>query len=396
MVLAALKRTFFAMDCVVLRRNGGSGHAALAKWEFDPPGTRDCPLGQSHFGAPQKRIFLHVFHSHAPDGAFLPGFLPPSLSVTEPTRMDPGRQGLTTKRQSTGGRRKDMLRIHVAIATVGRAGLARQTIDLLGGQSRQPDGVLVVGASEADLEGLGHSALQPELALAERGLCRQRNRALDLLDGRTDVVIFFDDDFVPSPDYLASVERLFLAHPDIAGITGNLVGDGVRHGGYGIAQAQAMIAAQTLLLDPAIIPREALYGCNMALRMAHVGSLRFDEALPLYGWQEDIDFTMRLSRRGRLVSTGLVSGVHLGVKGGRTSGRRLGYSQVANIVYLRRKGTMPVALGRKLLWRNVAANLLLALFPEPHVDRLGRLRGNLLAFLDLVRGQIDPRKIESM
>ena len=289
-----------------------------------------------------------------------------------------------------------MLRIHVAIATVGRASLARQTIDLLAGQSRQPDGLIVVGAADADLAGIAQSPLAPELALAARGLCRQRNRALDLLSGRADVVIFFDDDFVPAPDYLAAVERLFLAHPDVAGITGNLVGAGVRHGGYGIAQAQAMIAAQTLLLDPAIIPREALYGCNMALRMAHVGNLRFDEALPLYGWQEDIDFTMRLSRHGRLVSTGLVSGVHLGVMGGRTSGRRLGYSQVANIVYLRRKGTMPGPLGRKLLWQNVLANLLRAPFPEPHVDRWGRLRGNALALADLWRGRIDPRKIESM
>ncbi|PTR12146.1 MULTISPECIES: glycosyltransferase family 2 protein [unclassified Novosphingobium] len=289
-----------------------------------------------------------------------------------------------------------MLRIHVAIATVGRASLARQTIDLLAGQSRQPDGVIVVGAAPTDLAGIADSPLTPELAVAERGLCRQRNHALDLLAGRADVVIFFDDDFVAAPDYLAAVERLFLAHPDVAGITGNLVGDGVRHGGYSIAQAQAMIAAHTLLLDPAIIPREALYGCNMALRMAHVGNLRFDEALPLYGWQEDIDFTMRLSRHGRLVSTGLVSGVHLGVKGGRTSGRRLGYSQVANIVYLRRKGTMPGPLGRKLLWRNVLANLLRAPFPEPHVDRWGRLRGNALALADLWRGRIDPRKIESM
>jgi hypothetical protein len=32
-------------------------------------------------------------------------------------------------------------------------------------------------------------------------------------------------------------------------------------------------------------------------------------------------------------------------EGGRTSGRRLGYSQVANIIYLRRKGTMPAPLG---------------------------------------------------
>lgn len=289
-----------------------------------------------------------------------------------------------------------MLRIHVVIATVGRAELARQTIDLLHGQSRQPDGVLAVGACEQDLAGLADSPVQPELLLAPRGLCRQRNHALDRLVGRADVVVFFDDDFVPAPDYLAAVERLMIAFPDIAGITGNLVGDGVLHGGYGIAQAQAMIAAHTLLLDPAIIAREALYGCNMALRMAQVGAIRFDEALPLYGWQEDVDFTTRLAQRGRLISTGLVSGVHLGVKSGRTSGRRLGYSQVANIVYLLRKGTMPRALARRLLWRNVLANLLRAMMPEPHIDRMGRLRGNATAFLDLLLGRLDPRRIESL
>lgn len=289
-----------------------------------------------------------------------------------------------------------MLRIYVAVATVGRADLARQTIYLLAGQSRPPDGVVVVGATPEDVEGIAKGAMAPRCELAPRGLCRQRNRALDLLSSEADVIVFFDDDFVAAPDYLAAVERLFLAHPDVAGITGNLAGDGVRHGGYGIAQAQALIAARTLQLDPAIVPREALYGCNMALRMAHIRELRFDEALPLYGWQEDIDFTMRLSRRGRLISTGLVSGVHLGVKGGRTSGRRLGYSQIANIVYLMRKGTIPRALARKLLWRNVAANVLRAPFPEPWIDRAGRLRGNGLALADLLTGRLDPRKIESM
>lgn len=289
-----------------------------------------------------------------------------------------------------------MLQIQVVIATVGRADLVRRTVDLLADQSRRPDGVLVVGAEPSDIAGLSDSPINPELALTARGLCNQRNHGLDLIAGRADVVIFFDDDFVAAPDYLAAVERIFAEHDDIVGITGNLVADGVRHGGYGIAQAQAMIAGEGLLLDPAIIPREALYGCNMALRLSAVGGLRFDAALPLYGWQEDIDFTMRLSRKGRLVSTGLVSGVHLGVRGGRTSGLRLGYSQVANIIYLRRKGTMPPRLGRKLLWRNVASNVLRALFPEPHIDRLGRLRGNCSAFVDLLTGRLDPRKIESM
>ena len=53
----------------------------------------------------------------------------------------------------------------------------------------------------------------------------------------------------------------------------------------------------------------------MAIRMSAAQGMRFDENLPLYGWQEDIDFTRRLGRHGRQVSTGAVTGVHLGGHG---------------------------------------------------------------------------------
>ena len=256
-----------------------------------------------------------------------------------------------------------MLRIHIVIATVGRADLLRRTVDLIAAQTRPVDGVLIVAPSMEDIGTAAQSPVQPDVALAPRGLCRQRNRALDLLEGRTDVVLFLDDDFVMAPDYVAEIEALFTADPGLAGITGNLVADGVRTGGFTVEQALALITRDAAGIDPKVIPRKALYGCNMALRMALAGGLRFDEALPLYGWQEDIDFTMQLARRGRLVLSGRVTGVHLGVRGGRTSGRRLGYSQVANIVYLLRKGTIPVGLANRLFWQNLAANVLRTPFP---------------------------------
>ena len=134
----------------------------------------------------------------------------------------------------------------------------------------------------------------------------------------------------------------------------------------------------------------------MAIRMSAAVDLRFDEALPLYGWQEDIDYTYQLGRRGRLISTGQVTGVHMGAKGGRTSGRKLGYSQVANIVYLRRKGTMQPGLGGLLLRKNIAANLIRSFRPEPLIDRRGRLIGNAMALIDVIRGRVDPRRIEQM
>jgi hypothetical protein len=122
-------------------------------------------------------------------------------------------------------------------------------------------------------------------------------------------------------------------------------------------------------------------------------NLQFDEQLPLYAWQEDIDFSMRLQPHGRIVKSEALRGVHLGIKAGRTSGVRLGYSQIANPIYLLRKGTMSWKHARKLMGRNVLANLARSLRPEPWVDRKGRLKGNLLAFLDLAVGRISPQRI---
>lgn len=288
------------------------------------------------------------------------------------------------------------MRIFVAVATIGRPDLVRRTIELLDLQTRRPDGIVVAGASEGDVAGVADVRGRPEVIVARRGLCRQRNAALDHIGDRADVVVFFDDDFVPAAGYLAQVERLFLDMPEVAGITGELVADGIHNIGYSIEEGLARIAEGAAAIDPAIRPRQALYGCNMAIRMADARGLRFDETLPLYGWQEDIDFTWQLGRRGRLISTGRVTGVHLGTKGGRTSGKRLGYSQVANIVYLRRKGTMQPGLGLRLLRQNLLSNLVRSLRPEAHIDRRGRLLGNMLALRDLMTGRIDPRRVETM
>jgi hypothetical protein len=86
-------------------------------------------------------------------------------------------------------------------------------------------------------------------------------------------------------------------------------------------------------------------------------------------------------------------GVHLGVKSGRVSGVRFGYSQLANPVYLIRKGTVPASFLLELMGRNICANLVRSLWPEPHIDRRGRLKGNLLAALHLIQGRIEPEYI---
>jgi hypothetical protein len=129
------------------------------------------------------------------------------------------------------------------------------------------------------------------------------------------------------------------------------------------------------------------------MRTVHIQGLRFDERLVLYGWQEDIDFTNQLRRHGKIVSLGKLIGVHLGAKSGRVSGIKFGYSQICNPVYLMLKGTMPPSFGLELMSRNVLANIVKSLRPEAYIDRRGRLRGNILAALHLIRGRVEPEYI---
>jgi len=290
------------------------------------------------------------------------------------------------------------LTIAVVVATVGRARTVRMAMDRLARQSRAPDRVLAVAVTPADIEDLDQAAIGVETHLSTRGLCCQRNHGLAVLGGGNDLVVFFDDDFVPADDYLEKAERLFAEHADIVGATGRVIADGVNGPGVSFAAAEAILEADTFAAEEtaAVRPKRALYGCNMVYRAAVIGDLRFDEALPLYGWQEDIDFSYRLGARGRLVQCDAMSGVHMGEKVGRTSGRRLGYSQIANPLYLLGKASIPRDLALRIMRNNVASNLLGSIRPEPYIDRRGRLMGNLVALRDLVTGQIHPRRIFEM
>ena len=89
----------------------------------------------------------------------------------------------------------------------------------------------------------------------------------------------------------------------------------------------------------------------------------------------------------------ILRGVHLGNKRGRTSGLRFGYSQVANPLYLRNKGTVGLKWALRLMGGNIAANILGSLKPQGLVDRRGRLKGNLIALGDFVRGRLDPMRV---
>jgi len=287
------------------------------------------------------------------------------------------------------------LRIAVGVATLGRNEVLVQTLTRLKFQSRQADIIAICAPNALDLEGARECCPRIIELVGPHGLARQRNAIIDAVRDY-DVLIFFDDDFVASPKYLAAVEAVMLAHPDVVMATGRLVADGILGPGIAFAEADRMLRES----EQPSMPIEDTYngyGCNMSIRLAPVRAddLTFDERLPMYGWLEDVDFSRQLAPHGRIVEID-AWGIHLGLKKGRQSGLKLGYSQVANPLYLTRKGTMSGRRALMLLGRNLLANTIRCLRAEPWVDRRGRLKGNLRAIGDLVSGRLDPVRIETL
>lgn len=294
----------------------------------------------------------------------------------------------------------DISRIAVIVASLGRPDNLAMLLDQLSQQTLLPAQVILSVESDADLPPapvLARQGFDISIVRGARGSSPQRNRGLDLVRGDIGVVAFFDDDLVPSRHALEGMATFYAEHPEMNGASGTLLADGIRGPGITPDAALRMVAdadAGFDGIDPAITstPR-ALYGCNMCYRRTAISGLRFDEALPLYAWLEDLDFGGQLPQ-GTLAHTPAFYGVHCGEKRGReTSGLRLGYSQVCNPIYLLRKGTLPRRQGLRMPLRNIVRNHLGILRPEPWIDRRGRARGNRLALLDMLRGRLDPRRI---
>lgn len=299
----------------------------------------------------------------------------------------------------------------IILATAGRPAFLTSLLQRLALQSRRPDIVVVAPSKAGDMadnlpqivERLPYTVM---IVSGRSGLADQRNGCLDWLFDKypecassTSVIIALDDDFLPERRWLERCEAIFLANGSYAGVTGTLLADGASNAGYDEAEGDAILATGQPLLPatdwrrkPGMV--EGLYGCNMAFRGSVARDLRFDANLPLYSWQEDFDFSSRLKLKGELYCSDELIGVHLATKTARTQGLRMGYSQIANLIYLARKGTCPPGRATKFILKNLLSNVARSIaFQEPYVDRRGRLRGNVIALAHLMVGRLKPSYI---
>jgi Glycosyl transferase family 2 len=284
------------------------------------------------------------------------------------------------------------IRVAVLLATKGRPQAATQLMRLLERQSVAPSIVVVSATAASDIEAQLPTDLNVEYIFGATGLTAQRNRALEQVRNRADVAVFFDDDFAPAGNWIEQCAALFTSESTIAGANGILIRDGAKTPSISWEEAQHVIAAPRPA-DPRTLSEIAdLYGCNMAYRMSAIDGMRFDERLVLYGWLEDKEFSRKAAKKGRLVECNMLVGVHLGLQSGRVSGKKYGYSQIVNAWYLYKKGALSRGEVAFHILKALVVNAARTLRPENHIDRRGRLHGNLVGVIHLLSGTCRPER----
>jgi GT2 family glycosyltransferase len=295
------------------------------------------------------------------------------------------------------------MKVTVIICSVGRPSVLHDTVCSLQRQLLKPRQILLVSPS------LDHIlpdtlALQGVLFVPSAvGSTTQRNTGLDAMDAGADLVAFLDDDMELCQSYLSEMVRIFDTHPELVVACGTLLHDGGRNSLITREEAKSLcfeVDKRPLeSASPSYIPLDWAYGCNMVVRLASVAEMRFDERLPLYGWLEDSDYGFRctIGRHGPVTALA-AKAVHLGWRGGRTSGVRFGFSQIINPLYLWRKARVfPLRHIILQYWiRCFVGNALGILTRDTKWDRRGGLKGNLLGIKHLLTGSCDPSRILRM
>jgi GT2 family glycosyltransferase len=268
------------------------------------------------------------------------------------------------------------MKLGLVIASHGRPEILQKVLMNAASQPRVPDDIVISAVNSADIPEITDTITNVRTVFGSPGLTSQRNRGISCLIDTMDVVVFIDDDFIVGDNYFLNLERIFGRDNSIIAVTGQVIADGANSPGFTFEEGLRM-ARQYMQRKTAPFIR----------------SVRFDERLPLYGWQEDLDFSGALRGVGRIVSSNLIWGVHLGTKRGKGSEIRLGYSQIINPAYIVSKGNMPIAFALRIATKNFLANLVKSIHPESYVDRRGRLRGNLIGLFHLMTGRLTPEYV---
>jgi GT2 family glycosyltransferase len=251
--------------------------------------------------------------------------------------------------------------VTVVVCTHGRAVSLRRLLDSIAGQARRPDSLIIVDASSDDRservivqhptpELLADDVVYVRVSGSRRGLTRQRNFALRL--ARTDLVAFFDDDTVLLPGCLGEMERPLRLTERVVGVAGYIENEPRRPTPRWWLRLRARVVPSLQpgryfrsgtstpwgFLPPTTgwIEGDWLPGCASMWRTAAARDVGFNEGFVRYCSGEDLEFSLRMKEKGRLVVAGRARLLHLQDPGGRLDPFELGFMTVRNHYYIHR------------------------------------------------------------
>jgi len=265
-----------------------------------------------------------------------------------------------------------VLSASIIICTKDRRDDLARCIRSLYTQTRLPEELIVVDSGTDDSEAVVREATAelPSCAVrylrSEPGLTRQRN--VGIRAATQDILHFLDDDVVLDPPYVEEIQQTFeeAGNSDVVA-----VGATAR-----IPQGRAPMLG-TLLRKLFLLTRidgdghmqlsgfgtltwyseyrrlhevEIVGGCCCAYRRQVFDTLAFDEFFAGYGHLEDLEFSYRAGKLGRMLGNPRATMLHVVTPAARTDWRRLAAMQIVNHYYVFTKLLEPNAFRWLCFW----------------------------------------------
>lgn len=268
----------------------------------------------------------------------------------------------------------------IIVCTYQRANSLRRFLDSLAEQDSLPRKLVIVDASPRNESELVLRGFPSPHSLAEciqyfrvkgryRGLTRQRNFGLNFVE--TDLVAFFDDDIFLTPGCLTELERVYREHERETVGVGLVAGPDETEGHFRNPSLLWRVRRWLQIvpdLHPGTYHRcgmsipwnfqppirgvmegDYLSGYAMMWKTELARQLRFNEDFSGYSQAEDLDFSIRMRRHGKILIAGKARAAHLEDPHGRPNYFQKGYMEVYNRFAIHRRGLENRSIG-DIVW----------------------------------------------
>lgn len=289
------------------------------------------------------------------------------------------------------------MKIAIIICTYMRPDPLAALLGSIQEQTHYPDQILIIDGSTNDATQIRFGA-SPIKNLAyhkvpdvHRGLTRQRNYGIALVDDDIDIVAFLDDDTILQTEYVKCLITSYINLPNAAGIGGiainenayNKMDDNKQYAtwryftidGYVRKRPLRNIIRYLLGLDshmqPGVMPQyshgstynypmsgkaypvDLLIGMSMSFRKTVVENLKFSEYFHGYGLYEDADFSLRALKYGDNYIDTTVQLEHYHAASGRPNQYQYGKMVVRNGWYVWRVKYPSPSFKNRIKWHSI-------------------------------------------